>query len=145
MSNVSGDCEVGFGDHGNNQVAMNSSACCSNEFISVLFECVPIPLFFHALQVLSDVEQQTAVAVLNRPKALNALSTRMVEDMYSLYRSWEDDPRVACVLLKVPGPPAASLRLRHECLPEAAISLELSMELREGSNWPGGSARPGES
>lgn len=60
------------------------------------------------------MEQQTALAVLNRPKALNALSTRMVEDMYSLYRSWEDDPRVACVLLKVPGPPAASLRLCHD-------------------------------
>jgi hypothetical protein len=40
------------------------------------------------------------VAVLSRPRALNALTTGMVESLLDLYQRWEADPGVACILLK---------------------------------------------
>ena len=55
-------------------------------------------------QVLSSVERHAAVAVLNRPRALNALNTGMVEALFELYRGWEADPAVACILLKASAP-----------------------------------------
>lgn len=43
------------------------------------------------------------IATLNRPRALNALSTGMVEALGDLYRRWDADPGVACIVLKVLG------------------------------------------
>lgn len=54
-------------------------------------------------EVLSEVHGHAAVAVLNRPRALNALNTNMVERMFELYQGWEADPGVACILLKGSG------------------------------------------
>ena len=50
--------------------------------------------------MLSEVHEQAGVAVLNRPKALNALNTNMVERLFELYQRWDADPGVACFLLK---------------------------------------------
>lgn len=55
---------------------------------------------FSSTQVLSEVQGHVAIATLNRPRALNALNTSMVESMYELYSQWEADPGVACILLK---------------------------------------------
>ncbi|KAL4440735.1 hypothetical protein ABPG77_000444 [Micractinium sp. CCAP 211/92] len=54
-------------------------------------------------EVLSEVQGHVAIATLNRPRALNALNTSMVESMYELYSQWEADPGVACILLKGAG------------------------------------------
>ncbi|KAL4857852.1 3-hydroxyisobutyryl-CoA hydrolase [Chlorella vulgaris] len=48
-------------------------------------------------EVLHDTQQHVGVAVLNRPKALNALNCRMVEALYDLYTRWDADPSVACI------------------------------------------------
>lgn len=55
------------------------------------------------MQVLHDTQQHVGVAVLNRPKALNALNCRMVEALYDLYTQWDADPSVACIVLKARG------------------------------------------
>lgn len=54
-------------------------------------------------EVLSEVRGHAAIATLNRPRALNALNTRMVEAMFELYSQWDADPGVACILLKGAG------------------------------------------
>ena len=57
-------------------------------------------------QVLGEVQGPAgavAVALLNRPRALNSLSTAMVERLLQLYRRWDADPRVSCILLKASG------------------------------------------
>lgn len=58
----------------------------------------------HDQQVLSEVRGHAAIATLNRPRALNALNTRMVEAMFELYSQWDADPGVACILLKASTP-----------------------------------------
>lgn len=60
---------------------------------------VPPPPAPHP-QLLSEVQGWAGVATLNRPRALNALNTAMVESLYDLYQRWEADPGVACILLK---------------------------------------------
>lgn len=50
--------------------------------------------------MLSERRGRAAVATLSRPRALNALSTGMVERLHELYRQWEADPAVACIVLK---------------------------------------------
>lgn len=50
------------------------------------------------------MRRHVAVATLNRPRALNALNTGMVESMFELYSAWEADPGVACILLKASAP-----------------------------------------
>lgn len=51
--------------------------------------------------MLSEVQGSTGIATLNRPRALNALTTGMVEALFEVYRRWEADPAVACIVLKV--------------------------------------------
>ncbi|EFN58909.1 hypothetical protein CHLNCDRAFT_140853 [Chlorella variabilis] len=46
-------------------------------------------------EVLSELQQHVGVGVLNRPKALNALNTRMVEAMFEIYSRWDADPQGA--------------------------------------------------
>lgn len=43
------------------------------------------------------------IATLNRPHALNALNTNMVETLYSIYTSWNVASDVSCILLKGNG------------------------------------------
>jgi enoyl-CoA hydratase/carnithine racemase len=54
-------------------------------------------------EVLHDQRGQLAVVTLNRPKALNSLTTRMVESILSLLRHWESSDIVAAVLVKGAG------------------------------------------
>lgn len=54
-------------------------------------------------EVLQQQHGQLAVAVLNRPRALNALNVSMIEDLYGVYRSWHSSPAVASILLKGAG------------------------------------------
>ena len=60
----------------------------------------PTPIPVPPPQVRSEVHDAAAVAVLSRPRALNALTTGMVESLLDLYQRWEADPGVACILLK---------------------------------------------
>lgn len=53
------------------------------------------------LQVLSEVQGSAGVATLNRPRALNALTTGMVEALFDVYQRWDTDPGIACIVLKV--------------------------------------------
>lgn len=54
-------------------------------------------------EILSEVQGSTGVATLNRPRALNALTTGMVEALFDVYSRWEADPAVACIVLKGAG------------------------------------------
>ncbi|KAL4457481.1 hypothetical protein ABPG75_012346 [Micractinium tetrahymenae] len=54
-------------------------------------------------EVLPEVRGHSAVATLNRPRALNALNTGMVESLFELYSKWEADTNIACILLKGAG------------------------------------------
>lgn len=54
-------------------------------------------------EVLHERRGALEVVSLNRPRALNSLSTNMVEAMYDIYRAAEADPRVACVVLRGAG------------------------------------------
>ena len=78
-----------------------------------LSSCLSFPV-----QVLARVERHAEVATLNRPRALNALNTTMVERMYEVYSKWEADPAVACIVLKV--------RPEHH-LPACGISCNMAL------------------
>lgn len=54
-------------------------------------------------EVLHQRQGCAGIAVLNRPKALNALNTNMVLELYRLYREWGADPSVHCVIIKGAG------------------------------------------
>lgn len=43
------------------------------------------------------------MAILNRPSALNAFSTSMVEKLHKLYQAWEDHPDIGLVVTKGAG------------------------------------------
>lgn len=47
------------------------------------------------------MQGSTGTATLNRPRALNALTTGMVEALFDVYQRWEADPAIACIVLKV--------------------------------------------
>lgn len=46
------------------------------------------------------------IATLDAPKSLNALSLPMIEALLDRLDAWEQDPRIACVLLRGNGPKA---------------------------------------
>ncbi|KAG5043152.1 hypothetical protein JHK87_007067 [Glycine soja] len=52
-------------------------------------------------QVLVEGNGFSRMAILNRPSALNALNTNMAATLHKLYRSWEEDPDIGFVMLKV--------------------------------------------
>ncbi|XP_061375816.1 3-hydroxyisobutyryl-CoA hydrolase-like protein 1, mitochondrial [Gastrolobium bilobum] len=54
-------------------------------------------------QVLVEGNGCSRIAILNRPSALNALNTTMVNTLHKLYRSWEDNPDVGFVMMKGSG------------------------------------------
>ncbi|GAV84302.1 ECH domain-containing protein/ECH_C domain-containing protein [Cephalotus follicularis] len=54
-------------------------------------------------QVLVEGRAKSRAAILNRPSALNALTTPMVARLKRLYGSWEENPDIGFVLLKGSG------------------------------------------
>ncbi|KAI6680379.1 hypothetical protein NL676_034260 [Syzygium grande] len=54
-------------------------------------------------QVLVDGRASSRTAILNRPSALNSLTTSMVARLKRLYESWEDNPNVGFVSMKGSG------------------------------------------
>ncbi|KDD73109.1 2-enoyl-CoA hydratase [Helicosporidium sp. ATCC 50920] len=56
--------------------------------------------------VLFDADNGIAKAILNRPKALNALNLEMVELMVRQYRAWHASGDVNCLILRGAGPKA---------------------------------------
>eukprot|EP00897_Mesotaenium_endlicherianum_P006133 jgi/Mesen1/5548/ME000280S04676 len=54
-------------------------------------------------EVLVEQRSGTRTAVLNRPKALNALNTSMVVQLRKLYGEWESSPNVHIIVLKGKG------------------------------------------
>ncbi len=54
-------------------------------------------------EVLIRIEGRAGRLTLNRPKALNALTLRMVRDIWAALLAWRDDPAVALVILDGTG------------------------------------------
>lgn len=54
-------------------------------------------------QVLVDGRANSRTAILNRPSALNSLTTSMVARLKRLYESWEENPNIGFVLMKGSG------------------------------------------
>ncbi|KAI4295222.1 hypothetical protein MLD38_040540 [Melastoma candidum] len=54
-------------------------------------------------QVLVEGRGHSRTAVLNRPDALNALTTSMGARLQKLYESWENDPDIGFVMMKGSG------------------------------------------
>ncbi|KAI6680398.1 hypothetical protein NL676_034279 [Syzygium grande] len=54
-------------------------------------------------QVLVDGRASSRTAILNRPSALNSLTTSMVARLKRLYESWEENPNVGFVSMKGSG------------------------------------------
>jgi enoyl-CoA hydratase/carnithine racemase len=54
-------------------------------------------------EVLQQQTGQLAILTLNRPKALNALTTGMVEDVYKTLKDYENNPSIAAVLINGAG------------------------------------------
>ncbi|KAJ0089941.1 hypothetical protein Patl1_12587 [Pistacia atlantica] len=52
-------------------------------------------------QVLVEGKANSRAAILNRPSALNALNTSMVARLTRLYESWEENPDIGFVLMKL--------------------------------------------
>uniref|UniRef100_A0A2P2JWP0 3-hydroxyisobutyryl-CoA hydrolase n=1 Tax=Rhizophora mucronata TaxID=61149 RepID=A0A2P2JWP0_RHIMU len=52
-------------------------------------------------QVLVEGKAHSRTAILNKPSVLNALSTQMGTKLMKLYKSWEDDPDIGFVTMKV--------------------------------------------
>lgn len=60
-----------------------------------------LPVIFSELPLNNG--QLLGVATLNAPKALNALSLEMIEQLLPKFRSWADDQRIAAVWLEGSG------------------------------------------
>ncbi|KAA8525592.1 hypothetical protein F0562_007447 [Nyssa sinensis] len=54
-------------------------------------------------QVLVEGRANSRAAILNRPSALNALTTSMVARSKRLYQSWEENPDIGFVIMKGSG------------------------------------------
>lgn len=59
------------------------------------------PVLFETIE--SGNGHAVAIASLNAPKTLNSLTAGMVDLLLPQLRSWQDDPRIACVLLRGSG------------------------------------------
>jgi enoyl-CoA hydratase/carnithine racemase len=59
-----------------------------------------LPPLFSDGQVLAEVHGRVAVATLNRPSALNALSLEMIRDLTALLLAWRDDPNIVAVVVR---------------------------------------------
>jgi 3-hydroxyisobutyryl-CoA hydrolase len=54
-------------------------------------------------EVLQEQTGQLAILTLNRPKALNALTAGMAEDLYKTLKDYESNPTIAAVLINGAG------------------------------------------
>ncbi|CAN7052477.1 hypothetical protein IGI04_027659 [Brassica rapa subsp. trilocularis] len=54
-------------------------------------------------QVLFEGSGCSRTAILNRPPALNALTTHMGVRLHKLYKNWEEDPNIGFVMMKGSG------------------------------------------
>ncbi|KAL0866172.1 hypothetical protein Bca101_045290 [Brassica carinata] len=54
-------------------------------------------------QVLVEGSGCSRTAILNRPPALNALTTHMGARLHKLYKNWEEDPNIGFVMMKGSG------------------------------------------
>lgn len=54
-------------------------------------------------ELLSKVKGRVGWIVLNRPKALNALSLQMVRDLANLLKAWQWDPSINAIVIKSAG------------------------------------------
>ncbi|KAL0663115.1 hypothetical protein Bca4012_099952 [Brassica carinata] len=54
-------------------------------------------------QVLFEGSGCSRAAILNRPPALNALTTHMGVRLHKLYKNWEEDPNIGFVMMKGSG------------------------------------------
>ena len=63
--------------------------------------------------VRTEVRDGTGIIVLDRPKALNALTARMYRDMLEALWAWRDDDAVTQVLVTTSAPRAFCLSLIH--------------------------------
>ncbi|KAJ0803280.1 putative 3-hydroxyisobutyryl-CoA hydrolase [Helianthus annuus] len=50
--------------------------------------------------VLVEGNGISRTVTLNRPSVLNALNTPMLNKLHKLYKSWEDNPDIAFVVMK---------------------------------------------
>jgi enoyl-CoA hydratase/carnithine racemase len=50
--------------------------------------------------VLSEIDGYAGVIILNRPKALNALSLSMIREITRLLIQWKDDPEIRIIIIK---------------------------------------------
>ncbi|KAJ4707776.1 3-hydroxyisobutyryl-CoA hydrolase-like protein 1, mitochondrial [Melia azedarach] len=69
------------------------------------FSALPdyIPNDYLHEQVVVEGRVKSRAAILNRPSALNAISTSMVARLKRLYESWEENPDIGFVLMKGNG------------------------------------------
>jgi len=49
--------------------------------------------------VLSEVRGRVGIAKLNRPEALNALNTALMEQLVATLRAWDADPTIGCMVI----------------------------------------------
>ncbi len=70
-------------------------------------------------EIICEIRGAAGVVVLNRPKALNALSLGMVRELARALDAWEDDPQVTRVVVISAGEKAFSaggdIRWLHDC------------------------------
>ena len=57
----------------------------------------------HEEEVLARVQNGVGTITLNRPKALNALSLNMIQDLWKILSFWMNDPNVRVVVLEGSG------------------------------------------
>ena len=69
--------------------------------------------------IICEIRGAAGVVVLNRPKALNALSLGMVRELARALDAWENDPRVTRVVVLSTSEKAFSaggdIRWLHDC------------------------------
>lgn len=54
-------------------------------------------------EIICERSGSAGVVILNRPKALNALTVGMVRGLYQALAAWQDDPAIKCVVVKGAG------------------------------------------
>lgn len=54
-------------------------------------------------EIIHEIRGHAGVITLNRPKAINALNQTMIDKMTAVLKDWQDDDRVALVILRGAG------------------------------------------
>ena len=86
--------------------------------------------------LLVDCSEQIATVTINRPKVLNALNARTVEELGACFQSLEQDSGVRAVILTGAGPRAFSSGGDiHQMVSLTAEELAARSEFRSQVNW----------